>query len=57
MTGKQLKAFAALLPDNALIEVRHYSWDTLKPRDIRATIEPLIELQDVCNLEDAESNQ
>lgn len=41
MTGKQFKAFAALVPDDAEIEVQTHHlypdrWDALKPTRIRA---------------------
>ena len=36
MTGKELKDWAAEIPDNARIEVKRYDWEDVEPEKIRA---------------------
>jgi hypothetical protein len=57
MTGKQLKAWAATVHDDATIEVHRYAWDTLEIDKVRAIwiSSPSREMQDVCNAEQVSS--
>ena len=55
MTGKQLKEFAALVPDNAVIEIDRFGWVPVSPAQIRAhlSIQPEEPAQPTAPAEDA----
>ena len=58
MNGKQLKAWALTIPDEARIEIKQYEWGELDHKKIRANwiLYPATTLEDLCNLEDSCAN-
>ncbi len=40
MKGKDFKAFASMVPDDAVIEYNHYGWNPLEATKLRACISP-----------------
>jgi hypothetical protein len=40
MKGKELKEFAQRIDDDAVVEYKHYGWEPLKARDLRACTMP-----------------
>lgn len=57
MTGKQLKEWAATIPDDSVIEIERYGWEAVDHKKIRAmfTSHPQLSLADTNNLEDVEA--
>lgn len=53
MTGKQLKQWAAKIPDEAVIEMKRYDWEAIEHDKIRAIYicKPEMTMDDVCNAE------
>jgi len=57
MTGKQLKDFAARIPDDAIVQVPEKygsDWESLDSKKIRANliVLPVVTMEQVCNIED-----
>ena len=42
MNGKDFKAFAQLVPDDAVVEFNHYGWEPLEASKIRACLVPSV---------------
>ena len=40
MKGKDIKAFASMVPDDAVIEYNNYGWNPLEATKLRACISP-----------------
>ena len=57
MNGKQLKQWVANIPDEAIIEVKRYDWETIDLKNLRAIFicQPDRTLDDVCNAEQVSS--
>lgn len=56
MLGRDLKAWAATVPDAAVIEIYDdryvLEWIPLEPMEIRANVNAALTMAQVCNLED-----
>jgi len=40
MNGRELKEWAKQLPDDCVLEVKHYNWEDLDPATLRAIMTP-----------------
>ena len=54
MTAKQLKEWVQTVPDESIVEIDHYRWESVKAEKIRAIYisSPQRTMDDVCNAEE-----